>query len=153
MRASRVLNALSAELDPSELQQRVALLQNSEAFSQIGTRELRPLATMFRTENFGDGQIVCRVGDQASEVFVVSSGEFKVLSKDGRQIRRLGRGQVFGEYGLFTQAKRTASVVSAGASVALVLDYQRFRLFLLAFPEASLALLAITVQRLLVTDK
>jgi hypothetical protein len=38
---------------------------------------------------------------------------------------------------------------SEGTTTILVLDYQRFRRFLLAFPESMAALMAHTVERLL----
>ncbi|MGO9601925.1 MAG: FAD-dependent oxidoreductase [Candidatus Binataceae bacterium] len=152
MRASRFLNALSAEIDANEVQRRVALLQESEIFSQLAIPELRPLATMFRTSRFADGDIVCEAGDAATDMFVVEDGEFKVLLEGEGEIRRLRRGEMFGEYGLFGTGKRTASVVSAGTSIVLRLDYQRFNRFLLAFPEASLALLKATVRRLLLRE-
>jgi CRP-like cAMP-binding protein len=45
-------------------------------------------------------------------------------------------------------SKRTASLLSNGPSTILSLDYPRFKRFLLAFPEASLALLKVEVERL-----
>jgi CRP-like cAMP-binding protein len=49
---------------------------------------------------------------------------------------------------LMSDSKRTASLVSKGVSTLLSLDYPRFKRFLLAFPEASLALLKVEVERL-----
>ncbi len=72
---------------------------------------------------------------------------------DGSVVAVAGRGSVVGEYGMFGPGRRTASVVSRGPSRALALDYQRFHRFLLAFPESSLALLKLTVERLIAQRK
>jgi hypothetical protein len=45
--------------------------------------------------------------------------------------------------------KRTATVGSKGRGRVLALDYQRFHRFLLAFPECTMALLKLTVERLI----
>ena len=58
-------------------------------------------------------------------------------------------GGTVGEYGLFaSSASRTATLVARGETRVLSLDYQRFQRFLMAFPEALLALMTLTVDRL-----
>lgn len=49
----------------------------------------------------------------------------------------------------FEEIVRTATVVARVPTKLLTLDYQRFRSFRLAFPEAMLALMKLTVKRLL----
>ena len=61
----------------------------------------------------------------------------------------LRRGSTLGEYGALDAGPRTVTVVARGASSALQLDYDRFQRFLLAFPESCLALLKLTVGRLM----
>ena len=60
----------------------------------------------------------------------------------------MSRGDMVGELGLFGQQERTAELVVTSPCRLLVLDYERFRRFLLAFPEASLALLGSSITRL-----
>jgi CRP-like cAMP-binding protein len=78
----------------------------------------------------------------------------EVRLSDGWVVAELGPGRVVGEYGIFGPGMfgpglRTATVVSRGKSRALALDYQRFHRFLLAFPECTLALFKLTVERLI----
>jgi len=148
MRATRLFNALSAAMAPEDVEQRVAVLRKTDVFSQVPKHELHVLATMFEDRTYADGDVVFRQGDPAAEVYAIAEGTFE-LSRDGAVIATSSRGQVVGEYGMFGSMQRTATVVARGPSKALALDYQRFRRFLLAFPESAMALLQLTVERLI----
>ena len=93
--------------------------------------------------------VVFSEGEPAGEVYAVVEGALEVRLADDSVVTTAVRGNVVGEYGMFGPHERTATVVSRGASSALALDYQRFHRFLLAFPESSLALLQLTVERLI----
>jgi CRP-like cAMP-binding protein len=149
LRATRLFNALSASVAPEDIQQRVDVLRASEVFAVVPLTELRVLATMFEPRVFEDSQFVFREGDPADEVFAIADGQMEIWLGDGSVVAVAGRGSVVGEYGMFGPRRRTATVVSKGRSQALSLDYQRFQRFLLAFPESSLALLKLTVERLI----
>lgn len=149
MRATRLFNVLSATMSPEEALERARMLRDGDVFSVVPPNELRILATMFTAREFSDREVVFREGDPATEVFAIVDGKMEVQLSDGWVIAKLGRGQVVGEYGMFGPGKRTETVVSSGPSKALALDYQRFHRFLLAFPESALALLRLTVERLI----
>jgi monoamine oxidase len=148
MRLSRFINVMSKTIDQDELQSRLALLRKSDVFSVVANDELRMLATMFEQVDFADGDVVCRAGDPATHMFLMRDGEFEVQLADGTVVNHLRRGSVVGEYGMFGAHVRTATLTARGASTTLTLDYQRFQRFLLAFPEAAVALLGDTVQRM-----
>lgn len=148
LRATRLFNALSAAVAPEDLEQRVAVLRKTDVFSHVPKHELSVLATMFEERTFAAGEAVFRQGDAAAEVHAIAEGTLE-LSRDGAVVGTAGPGQVVGEYGMFASMHRTATVVSRGPSKTLALDYQRFRRFLLAFPESALALLNLTVERLI----
>lgn len=149
MRATRLFNVLNATVSPEDAQARARVLRDGEVFSVVPANELKILATMFTPREFGDGEVVFREGDAATEVFAIVEGQMEVWLADGWKVATLGAGQVVGEYGMFGPGRRTATVVSHGPSKALALDYQRFQRFLLAFPESALALLRLTVERLI----
>jgi CRP-like cAMP-binding protein len=54
---------------------------------------------------------------------------------------------------MFTDARRNATLVAREATVLLSLDYDRFERFLLAFPEATLKLFKLTVQKFISQQK
>jgi len=149
IRAARFFNARATSMDRPELDARLAVLRASELFASVPPSELGVLATMFEVEEFAVGDVLMRAGERASRVYTIASGEVEVRSPDdGHPVARLGRGGVVGEYGLFHDGVRTATVVALAPTRALSLDYQRFHRFLLAFPEAMLTLMRTTVERL-----
>ena len=149
LRTSRLFNVLSASASAPELNERVALLAESDVFADVPPNELQLIATMFEPVAFADGEVICRVGDPATQVYVIAAGEVEVRRGDGSIIDVLRHGDVVGEYGMLGPGRRRATLVSRGESRALSLDYPRFQRFLLAFPESALALLKVTVDRLL----
>jgi monoamine oxidase len=149
MRATRLFNLLSNSIDAADAEARVEFLTECDVFSAVPEHELRVLVTMFEPVSFAAGETVCRIGDRATCVYALSEGEVEVHLADESLIATLGRGKVVGEFGMFQAGRRTATVIARTDVEALSLDYQRFQRFLLAFPESQLALLALTVDRLM----
>jgi len=148
-RANRFFNFHGRALDAEELAMRVALLESSDVFGVVSATDLELLATMFETEAFADGAVICRAGEPADRMFVIAAGEAEVDVSDRSGGRILLRpGEVLGEHGMFVAGTRTATVLARGPVRTLALDYQRFRSFLLTFPEASVAMLGTAIKRL-----
>jgi monoamine oxidase len=148
-RASRFFNVLSQTVRGDELRRRLAVLHQSEVFAEVPDAELSVLATMFELASFAAGAVICTAGDPAGEMYLVVEGEITMLFQNRPTDRVLRRGDVVGEYGMFGAGRRTATLVAREECELLALDYQRFRRFLLAFPEAALALFKLTVDQLL----
>lgn len=148
MRLNRFLNLASRNIDPGELDARCKLLMGSRIFSAVPDEELRMLATMFEEAVFADGDVLFRAGDSANYMFLIGDGLVDVQLKDGTVVNQLETGNIVGEYGMFGSHLRTATIVARKPTRVLKLDYQRFHRFLLAFPEAAVALLGDTVQRM-----
>ncbi len=147
-RASRFFNLRIRALPEVDLTARTALLARCTPFVDIDLAELRLLATMFEPRAVKAGDWLCHEGDQADHVFLVESGCFDILNEtQGIVVATIGPGDLSGEYGLFCDARRTASIRAIGDGQVLTLDYQRFQRFLLAFPQASLALLKVVIDR------
>ena len=126
-----------------------SLLSHCEAFADIADAELRLLASMFEPHSIRAGEWLCRAGERADRVFLVADGTLEVvLDEASAPVRTVGPGDLAGEYGMFSELRRTASLRGRTDVRLLVLDYQRFERFLLAFPQATLALLRRAVGRL-----
>jgi monoamine oxidase len=147
-RASRFFNLRIAELPADQITARTELLYSCPAFAGINITELRLLATMFEERQLAAGEWLCREGDVAEHAWLVMAGELDVLHADSTTpVATLGPGSLSGEYGLFHDARRTASMRARTEVTLLALDYPRFHRFLLAFPQASLALLKTVIER------
>ncbi len=148
-RANRFFNFHGRALDADELATRIDLLARSDIFGVVSASDLELLATMFQREDFADGVAICRMGDRADRMFLIAAGEAEI--DVGVQAERkilLRTGEVLGEHGMFVAGTRTATVIARGPVQMLTLDYQRFRSFLLTFPEAAVALLGTAIKRL-----
>lgn len=148
-RANRFLNLRRAELGAGEIARRVALLSSADVFAHVDRPELAMLATMLEPRTLADGEILCRHGDVADEVYLVTTGALTVHDAAGQAIGNIPAVALTGEYGMFGDARRSATLVAAADTTLLSLDYARFRRFLLAFPQTALDLLGAGIGRLL----
>ncbi len=148
LRSSRFFNQQMRLMDEPSMRKRLTILSGTEIFKTVPTNELRLLASMFEEKRYAATDVICRVGDKAEEVFVVSEGAVEVWLPGGRKaVETAGPRAVVGEYGMFTGAKRNATLISSGTTILLSLDYHRFERFLLAFSESTLQLFKQTVQK------
>lgn len=128
---------------------RLHALSKCEFFGAVSESDRAALVEVMREEKYAEGETVCRAGEPSDRVYVVASGTLDV-TVPGRQgsVRHLHAGDLFGEYGMFDEGVRTATVTCLTPATLLTLDYPRFRMFLLNFPEATLSIFGATVRRL-----
>lgn len=135
------------------LDARITALHNCAFFSVVPEPDLLLLAEAMHEEQFGDGDLVCEAGDPADRVYVVASGALQVeLPGGGGATREIGPGDLVGEYGLFGDGTRSATITCQGPVTLLAMDYPRFHAFLVTFPDATVSILRRTVKRLLVLE-
>jgi CRP-like cAMP-binding protein len=98
-------------------------LHRSYLFEGLSVDQLAPLAAVATTRRIARGEAVCRVGDDADEIYVVVSGEVKdtVVDADGNEVVQFlhGPGMTFGEPGFFAVDHRR--IVEAVATEPTVL--------------------------------
>ncbi len=133
-------------IDVSAVANRTATLRRCSVFSALPAPTLEFLAQIVRVQRFAAGETICLEGERANEVFVVEQGELSAHHAE-EPLATIRDGELFGEFGMFGRGVRHSTVVSQTESVLLSLDYERFRKFLLQFPESTLALLEVAVSR------
>jgi monoamine oxidase len=154
LRSSRFFNQQMRHMDESVIRKRIQILGNTEVFKTVSVNELRLLASMFKEKRYAAGEIICREGERAEDVFVVAEGRIEVrLGIERRAVEIVGMRAVVGEFGMFTDARRNATLVASEATVLLSLDYDRFERFLLAFSECTLRLYKQTVQKFIAQQR
>ncbi len=119
-------------LDP-----RARVLAEVEMFAGLQPARIEAALRAARIVAMQPGEVIIRQGDPADNFYVIVEGEVEVTQTpdvptegvtpdDGkaRVLRRLGRGQFFGEIGLLSRVPRTATVtaVSGGSLVVLGKD-------------------------------
>jgi CRP-like cAMP-binding protein len=102
-------------------------LRRAPLFENLSRGELVELAKRTEDVEVEQGKVLAREGDLGSEFFVVVDGEVAV-TKEGRELRRLGPGDFFGEIALIWDSpRRTATVTAATPLRFFVLTRQAFR--------------------------
>ncbi len=135
------MRALTAE-------DRTVALRASPTFEGVPTEALRLLAETMEEESFGPGEVVCEEGDEAVGAYLIARGAVEV-SVSGTVVRKLGVGEIVGEYGMFEGGVRHARVVAQAPTSLLFVEYPRFREVLRCHPDAMFALWRTTVLRLI----
>ena len=99
-----------------------------------------------REVSFKPGYVVVEPGRLGAGFFVVVEGELAV-NAGGREVRRLGPGDYFGEMALIDREARSAEVVAVTDAKCLGFVAWEFRPFAMAHPEVAWALLEAMVKR------
>jgi len=114
-------------------------------FDRFSAEEVEAIKALASRVEVKRGQEIFHRGDPAARFFWIETGAVHVVvtSSQGKDLvlRRLAPGDVFGEIALFTDARRTATIVATEASVLAAVDARDFRDLVRRRPGLSLALL------------
>jgi CRP-like cAMP-binding protein len=86
-------------------------LKRIPLFSSLSEKALKTVAVFASETSVSAGKRLVHVGDYSYELIVIESGTADVI-KDDEVIASLGPGEVFGEMGMLTGAKRNADVIA-----------------------------------------
>lgn len=127
---------------------KVDALAKAPLFAALSRQELGDLAKATEDLEVDEGKVLTREGDLGREFFVIVDGDVSV-TQDGKEIRRLGAGDFFGEIALiYDNARRTATVRAASPLRFFVLTRQSFRSLLEHQPEIEEKVMAALEERL-----
>jgi CRP-like cAMP-binding protein len=122
-------------------------LAQTSLFADLTRPQLEAVAHEFEEEAFGEGQKVLRQGLSGSGLYVILDGN-AVVSRDGEEIARLGRGDFFGEISILTDGPPTSDIVAATLLRCLVIPRPEVERFLLDRPQVMLRMLRSEANRL-----
>jgi len=91
--------------------ERVLVLKSVHAFTALSDEQLMELASGMRESRFEAGEALMLQGDGGRSVFVIVSGEVKVI-RDGVLVTRLGEREIVGELAAFDPHPRSATVTA-----------------------------------------
>jgi CPA1 family monovalent cation:H+ antiporter len=132
--------SLDLSLDPR------ALIDACPLFDALSAAEKIDLAPRLRSFFAVPGDRIIERGKRGTEAFFISSGAVEVDT--GSAVRRLGRGDIFGEMALLFDVRRQADVRVIGYSALLRLSADDFEDFLARHPALREEILAIGRRRL-----
>jgi CRP-like cAMP-binding protein len=131
---------------------RVAQLSEVPLFANCSKRELTRLLSRLRTESVDAGHTLFVEGAPSSNLYVILTGS-AVVRRKGRQIARVGTGDVVGELSVITGGPRTATVVAETPIEWLVLDQASLREAIDEVPGLGWHVLQAVAARLAQNDK
>jgi len=122
-----------------EITNRLRVLRGVELFQTLSEEELKKIAERLRSAPFTRGEALTRQGAEAHWLYIITNGSAEVtLSiQDGsrKSIAILHTGDFFGEMGLMTGEKRSATVMALEDTECYRLDKEGFQDILLGRPE------------------
>ncbi len=125
-------------------------------FRELERVSLRSFAEITREHKYGKGTVIVSEGDPGDALYVVRTGEVKVVlvAEDGREVILgvLGIGDHFGELSLIDGRPRSAHVIATATSSLLVLRRADFRRQVEQQPQVGWALLMELSRRLRQAD-
>ena len=156
MQGATDVNALG--MLPDTLKIELALHVNLETlrkvsiFQMVQPEFLYDLVLKMRSYIFTPGDLICRKGEIAREMFIINHGILEVVSEDGNIIATLRAGDFFGEVGVLniatTTNKRMADVRSVGYSEVFSLSGEDVLQAMEYFPEAKDLMIRYGMKRL-----
>jgi CRP-like cAMP-binding protein len=105
--------------------EKVALLQNVEAFRAVPTQSLARVAAIAQEVDYQERQALYNDNEAADTVFILLEGEV-VLLRPGREEKRIGPGQVAGLLAFLAADSQPESAMTTQPVRALRLDQEDF---------------------------
>ena len=129
--------------DPRALE----LLRGVPLLGWLPSVGLERLATKLTPVEVAAGDVLLREGEHGDRAYVIDRGAVRV-SLEGREIGRLGPGDLVGEIALLRSVPRTATVVAETELRVLALDRSEFLVAATGAPDARAAADALVTERL-----
>jgi signal transduction histidine kinase len=128
------------------------LLGSLPPFYGMPSTTLTRIASDLRSRQVAEGQVLVRQGDPAEEFCVLAEGRVVIsvddADPDAPPVGFLEAPTWFGEIGILTGGRRTATLTALTPCVIWVLPRTRFEAFLLRHPRVSRNLLALAARRI-----
>ncbi|CAH0391864.1 unnamed protein product [Bemisia tabaci] len=135
---------------PDKLKTELALHVNLSVLKK--PEFLHDLVLKMKAYIFTPGDLICRKGEVAREMFIIADGILEVISESGRVLTTMKAGDFFGEIGILNLDglnKRTADVRSVGYSELFSLSREDVLTAMKDYPEAQEILQSLGRKRLM----
>jgi MFS transporter/cyclic nucleotide-binding protein len=125
----------------------MGLLRNMEIFAALPGASLETLAREASYETAHSGTAIISEGEVGDSYYAITSGS-ALVTIGGREVRRMDRGQGFGEIALLHSVTRTATVTATCETVLLSVGREAFLTAMRAHPGVSAAAETVARERL-----
>ena len=125
---------------------KVELIRRVPLFARCSRSELAEVAQIADELDLPAGKEMAAEGDRGREFFVLLEGEAEV-TRSGKRINTMKKGDFFGEIALVTKMPRTASVTATTDVEVLVITERDFDALLKRSPEVGRAVAEALAER------
>jgi CPA1 family monovalent cation:H+ antiporter len=125
----------------------VELLRGIPLFSGLDDAVLTRLSGEFFEKTFAPGDTIATEGETGRTFVVIESGAASVWVH-GREVRRLGAGEAFGEMALIDKSARSATVKAESEAHCFLMPVWSFRPLVEERPDMMWLLLEALAQRI-----
>jgi signal transduction histidine kinase len=138
---------MSDPLIETPFKTKITLLKKIQLFSDLHKPALKKIAELLEEMEFQKGHYVFRKGDDGDAVYIITKGSVSVKDED-LVLSGLKVGDVFGEYALIDNKKRSASIYAEETLHLLRLSRKDFSKLIAENKEIQKGLLHLFVNRL-----
>ncbi len=128
--------------------EKVLALRDAEFFSMIPDEELNSVAQIAHEVNVSMGQQFIRQGERGDCLYLIVSGEAKVVLDDVGEIAQRGPKSLIGELAILWRQPRSANCVAGTDLTLLKIDYADFWALMEAHPHLVRKAINILMTRL-----
>jgi CRP-like cAMP-binding protein len=140
------------KLSRSENDAIIAMLEKCSLWSGLDRQDLKAIMKVSKQQDFQNGETIVKKGDEGAGFYLVLEGAVEVRS-NGKTLAKLGPGHFFGEMSVVDTQPRSADVIAAEPSRALVLSAWAFKSLVSERPRIAVKMLQEFVRRLRSTDR
>ncbi len=138
---------MDSQADDVLISDRVSILREVEIFSETSDNVLMEIASFLKELKVKQGQNVFKKGEEGDAMFIIKSGAVRV--HDGNHVlSRLKSGQVFGEFALFDNESRSASVTAEESTILFKLEQNDFYKVMMNKAEVTKGVLRKVLKRI-----
>ena len=121
-------------------------LSEMPLLSNLNEGKISEIVRVSEKRSYKPNELIIREGDIASGFFLILDGQVEVQQRS-RPLRRIGRGQFFGETSLIQNESRSADVIATQSTICLKLQASYLKELIQADPQIAIKLLEETIKR------
>jgi HEAT repeat protein len=138
------------------LMERILFFKRVPLFANLSPGDIKQVAAIAEEVSFSNGDILVQQGEVGDVMFIIASGEVRVIaSKDQKEVELARRkvGEFIGEMALISKEPRSATVAAVGNVHTICINQKNFESLLRDRPDASLAVIQVLCKRLKEADQ
>ena len=132
------------------MMERILFLRRVPLFAELSPADLKQVAAIASEQLYPDGEMFAHEAEPGEEMFIIVSGEVRVLAGGGaaRELARRMPGEYVGEMSIISREPRMASLAASGDVRLLSIQQKHFEGILRERPETGLAILRVLCARI-----